>query len=145
IPGGATINSVSFLGNIDVSDAEGTMILDFGVYGGNGVIELSDATASSTIAGSLTVVGSTWSGHPGVTVSLDVNLIQAAVATAGYVGLNLWIDPSSTMTGLGLNSLENPNSGRKPTLSITYTPIPEPASCIWIGFGIAAASLRSRK
>jgi hypothetical protein len=128
IPSYANILAVSFLTSFDISTGTGNLTVDFGVYPGDGIIEVADATATSTIAGTVTR-NVTQFTDPDLVIAIDPHQFSSVFNFDSIVGLNLWRDPASMGNSLVFNSINNGRGAEPPTLSIIYT-LPEPSG-LW--------------
>jgi hypothetical protein len=143
IPGNATINSATFSGTADVASGRGIITIIFGVYAGNGTIDVADATAAAGIAGSLSIDISTIIANPDRTCPINPLAVQDLIGSQRFLGLVLSRDRSSEGTSFGFASINNPNPVPKPALTIEYT-VPEPHTC-WLGCLLAMRVLQRRR
>ena len=149
------IVSATFLGSVTLN-APATNTLSFYGHSGNGTLEAADAVTLTAFLGSATVLGQpSGGGAIPISVSLDPSFIQTL--GAGFLGLTTTVGSGTVLVA----SLETPNASfQKPTLQLVTEPvitpptdgvpqppavIPEPATLILLGSGLAAAARHTRR
>jgi len=144
LPHNSTITSVVLMCSLDASTGSQNTI-GFGAYAGDGIIKFTDALASNTPIGTLSVTDDWWQENPNRTVPLDAAAIQGIFNTSRYLGLNVW--RISGDGSVGLASLENVNPYWLPSLTVTYAPaaVPEASALALLGIGGVALLRRRRR
>lgn len=120
---GASSNSVSFLG-----------------YPGNGVLEVSDATVAASEMN--TIVGFGLAAED-VEYDLGTSVLQSILGTSTFAGIRMQSDDQ----GAVFNATES--TFLDPTLTVEFTPIPEPATFVLLAlsgviFSVAVRRRRNR-
>jgi hypothetical protein len=98
IPAGAILQSAVL--TLDVTGQSGTTPLDVDIfaYSGNGSVEVSDATQTTSAIGQLTTTPLI-EGLKSVPVVLDVSLLQSLVGSGDFVGFTTKVAPAFENTG----------------------------------------------
>ncbi len=147
LPPGAALQSVSFLGNVNLLGAQSNLpvSLDLVAFGTNsGALSTSDATAVGTVVGTLTRPSSV-AGLGDFSVSLNAAAIESLIGSSTFVGL---AGVLSSGDQIGIVPVVNTSVAgtRVPTLEFTTAAaVPEPGSIALLGLGAAVAVGLSRR
>ncbi|HEY3393007.1 MAG TPA: cadherin-like domain-containing protein [Lacipirellulaceae bacterium] len=122
IPSGASIQSAVL--TLDVTGQSGTTPLDLDIfaYGGNGIVEVSDATQTASAIGRLTTTPGI-EGLKSVPVVLDTAMLQSLVGSGGFVGFVTKVAPAFANTGrfVSILSREMFREYSRPSLHLVWS------------------------
>jgi hypothetical protein len=136
IPSGSSVNSATL--TLSLNNFEGTRSLRVDAYAGDGSIELTDFALDGFLTSLNLGVGSFF-------VTADATSLVSNLLASGnnFVGFNLREDPANSPNFLVM-FVDEPGAGLGPSLSIDFSPVPEPGTLALLGTGLAILVRRQR-